>query len=49
MLCHSTLGNSLTREWLERMRLRANDVTDVFGNFGSMSFMCAEDCPSAAS
>lgn len=29
VMCHSTLTNSLTREWLETMRARANDVTDV--------------------
>jgi len=38
VLCHSTLTNTLTRTWLEKMRSRANDVTDVFGSFATMSF-----------
>ena len=38
VLCHSTVTNSLTRGWLEKMRSRANDVTDVLGTFATMSF-----------
>jgi len=37
VLCHSTLTNSLTRDWLEKMRARANDVTDVLGSFATFS------------
>eukprot|EP00041_Stephanoeca_diplocostata_P014044 m.252131 g.252131 ORF g.252131 m.252131 type:complete len:674 (-) comp19555_c0_seq1:426-2447(-) len=37
VLCHSTLTNSLTRDWLETMRARANDVTDVLGPFATLS------------